>query len=196
MGNIYLWFQKSWVHLSLQKAAWYVQPESISKPGFKSSYTAHFHVVGFHDSLSLLKPPGRLTEGTDCSLCRVKDVREKISIDTHNHFIFFLHFFIVVWLQLSPFFPITLLHPTHPHLPHSILPLHCLYPWVLYACPWWPFHFFPLLLHSILPSCYWRLVLYFSVSHYILLACLFCWLSSTYRWDHMVCFFHHLPYFT
>ena len=49
---------------------------------------------------------------------------------------------------------------------------------------------------SSLPSCYCQFVLYFNVSGYILLACLFCWLGSTYRWDHMVFVFHCLAYFT
>ena len=45
----------------------------------------------------------------------------------------FSFFFIVVQLQLFPFPPITLLHPTHSHRPHSILPPPCwLCPWVLY----------------------------------------------------------------
>ena len=34
------------------------------------------------------------------------------------------------------------------------------------------------------------------VSGYILLACLFCWLVSTYRGDHMIYVFHLLAYFT
>ena len=36
----------------------------------------------------------------------------------------------------------------------------------------------------------------FSVSGSILLMCLFCWLASTYGWDHVVFVFHHLAYFT
>ena len=36
----------------------------------------------------------------------------------------------------------------------------------------------------------------FPVSDYIVLACLFCWLGSTYKWDHMVFLFHHLACFT
>ena len=38
--------------------------------------------------------------------------------------------------------------------------------------------------------------LYFIVSGSILLISLFCWLGSTYRWDHMVFVFHCLAYFT
>ena len=36
----------------------------------------------------------------------------------------------------------------------------------------------------------------FNVCGYILLACLFCWLGSIYRWDHVVFVFHFLAYFT
>ena len=43
------------------------------------------------------------------------------------------HFF-MVQLQLSPFPPTTLPCPTHPHLLHSVLPLHWCCPWVLYTC--------------------------------------------------------------
>ena len=41
-----------------------------------------------------------------------------------------------------------------------------------------------------------QFVLYFHISGSILLACLFCCLGSTYRWDHMVFVFHQLAYFT
>ena len=37
---------------------------------------------------------------------------------------------------------------------------------------------------------------FISTSSYILLACLFCWLGSTYRWDHTIFVFNHLAYFT
>ena len=49
---------------------------------------------------------------------------------------------------------------------------------------------------SYLPSGYCHFVVNFNVSGYILLACLFCWLDSTYMWDHIVFVFHHLAYFT
>ena len=83
--------------------------------------------------------------------------------------------------------------------PHSVSlpPPHCPCPWVLYTCSLtWPFPIFPLLPPSPNPSGHCQFVLYFHVSGYILLACLFCWLGSTYRWDHMVFVFHHLAYFT
>ena len=59
---------------------------------------------------------------------------------------------------------------------------------------------FPLLSPSTLPFRYCQFVLYFHVSGYILLAHLFCWLGSTYRWDRMVkinmyvlkCLFNHV----
>ena len=37
-------------------------------------------------------------------------------------------------------------------------------------------------------------VLNFQFSGSILLSCLFCWLGSTYRWDHMVFIFHHMVF--
>ena len=49
--------------------------------------------------------------------------------------VFFFPLFIVAQLQLSPFPSITLPCPTHPRLPHSILPAPCCpCPWVLYMC--------------------------------------------------------------
>ena len=62
--------------------------------------------------------------------------------------------------------------------------------------PWRSFPFFSPLFPSPLPSAYCQFVLYFHVSGSILLACLFCWLGSTYRWDYMVFIFHQLAYFT
>ena len=101
-------------------------------------------------------------------------------------------------LQLFHIFPIALLCLLHPSpLPHSILP-----PTVVFAhgsfitVPWWPFSFFSQLSPLPLPSGYCQFVLNFNVSGYILLAYLFCWLGSTYTWDHMVFIFHHLAYFT
>ena len=52
--------------------------------------------------------------------------------------------------------------------------------------PWWPFPYYPLLSLSPLLSGYWQFVLYFNVSGCILIAFLFHWLGSTYRWGHMV----------
>ena len=88
--------------------------------------------------------------------------------------------------------------PYPPPLPHSILPLPlCLCLCVLYTCSFtWPFPFFPLLCPSHLPCGHCQFVLYFHAFGLILLTCLFCWLGSTYRWDHMVFVFHCLAYFT
>ena len=62
--------------------------------------------------------------------------------------------------------------------------------------PWQPFPFFPPLPSFSLPSGLCQFVLHFSVFGFILLICLFCWLGSTYRWDHMVFIFHPVAYFT
>ena len=100
-------------------------------------------------------------------------------------------FFIVVQVQLSPFSPHYSPHPSHPHFPPLILPPFC-----FVHVPENPFPFLPPIISSHLPSGYCQLVLNFKVSGFILLACLFCWLGSSYRWDHMVFVFHHLGYFT
>ena len=83
-----------------------------------------------------------------------------------------------------------------PH--HSQSPLHCLCPWVIHTCSLTrPFPFFPPYPspHS---SPLWSLSVcsLFPCPRSILLICLFCWLGSTYRWDHMVSVLHRLAYFT
>ena len=94
---------------------------------------------------------------------------------------FTLFFFIVVQVQLSPFSP----HCSPSGFVHVSF---------IHVC-WWPCPFIPLLSLPPCPgSC--QFVLYFNVSDYILLTCLFCSLGSTYRWDHIVFVFHHLAYFT
>ena len=112
----------------------------------------------------------------------------------YNECLYFL--FIVVQVQLSPFschhFP-----PPHPPPPPTLNPspfgfVHGSFTHV----PWRPFSFIPMLSPSPLPSGYYQFVLYFNVPGYIFLACLFCWLGSTDRWDHMVFVFHRLGYFT
>ena len=60
----------------------------------------------------------------------------------------------------------------------------------------WLFLLIPPLPPSPLSSGHCQFVLYFHISGSILLACLFCWLGFTYRWDHMVFAFHCLAYFT
>ena len=92
-----------------------------------------------------------------------------------------LHFHSTMPPLLSPphLPPLNLLHPfgfvhvSFIHVP-DLPPLHHL-----------------LLSLSLLLSDYCQIVLYFNVSGYILLASLFCWLSSTYRWGHMVFVFHN-----
>ena len=98
----------------------------------------------------------------------------------------------VVSISLPPFS----LHPTHPYFPHSILlPFGFVHGSFIYI-PSQSFPFFPLLSPSPQPSSYSQFVLYFNVSDYVLFACLFCSLGSTYRWDHTLFVFQCLAYFT
>ena len=104
------------------------------------------------------------------------------------------------------------------HLPLRILPCSGFAHGFFIHLPWGPFPFFPplspspvwLLSVCSLFHCLWfyfaclfvlfisycQFVLYFIVSGSILLACLFCSLGSTYRWDHMLFVFYLLAYFT
>ena len=92
--------------------------------------------------------------------------------------ILYIFKFFTVQLHLSPFLPITLPHPTHLHLPHSILPLHhCPFPWVLYTWSLMTLPSFPPIIPSHHPSGYCQFVLYFNVSRYILLACFVDWVT-------------------
>ena len=94
---------------------------------------------------------------------------------SNPHFIdkkIFSLFKIVVQLQLSPFpTPTNPHHPTHPHLPPSILPLLWLSPCVLYTCALMILPHFPC---YPLPTLLWVLSVcsLFQCSDYILLACL------------------------
>ena len=83
--------------------------------------------------------------------------------------------------------------PPHPLSPLTFnLSLHVVFVHESFICvSWWPFPFLPPLF-SPLPSGDCQFVLYFYVSGSLLLTFLFCWLGSTYRWDHMV-FVPHLP---
>ena len=98
---------------------------------------------------------------------------------------------------LVPIFP-PLLSPAlpTPHPPTFNPSLQVVCPRVLYACSLTIL----LLLSPIIPfpqpSGYCQFVLYFHVSGSILLAFFFCWLGSTFRWDHMVFVFHCVTYFT
>ena len=73
--------------------------------------------------------------------------------------------------------------PIYPHLPPWTNPLW-LCPCVLYTCSLIALPLFSPIIP--LPSGYCQFVVYFNVSGYILLACLFCWLGSAYRWDHIL----------
>ena len=88
------------------------------------------------------------------------------------------------------------LSPAPPPLPLTLNPTHLwLWPWVLHSCSFMTLSLLSLFIP--LPSPLGSLsVLYFIASYYILLAYLFCWLGSTYRWDHMVFVPHRLAYFT
>ena len=111
----------------------------------------------------------------------------------------FCLFVLVLFNYSCPHFPLWLLSClsySPPHLPHSILPHPVVFVHASIIHVPWPFLVFNLLSSSPLPSGYYQFVLYFNVSGYILLTCLFCWLGSTYRWDHMIFVFHCLAYFT
>ena len=110
-------------------------------------------------------------------------------------FIYFILFYFLsfVQYQLSPFSPHHSLLPYPPSPPtFSPPPLVVFLHGSFIHVPWWPFHFFALLSASFLPSGYCQFVLYFHFSGYILLACSFCCLGSTCRWDHMVFVFNQL----
>ena len=95
-------------------------------------------------------------------------------------------------LHFSPTTP-----PTQSVPPPTLDPtLLCLYPCVLYTCSLTALTPSPPIIPSYLTSDHCQSVLNFNVSGYILLACLFCCLSSSYRWDCMVFVFHHMAYFT
>ena len=84
-----------------------------------------------------------------------------------------VYFFIVVQVKLSPFDPHHL-QPLQPY-PHLTLDptLHWLYPCLLYTCYLMTIPPFAPVITSHHPSGYCQFVLYFSVSGYILLICLF-----------------------
>ena len=113
-----------------------------------------------------------------------------------DFFLFVVFFYLLFFINSYPtFFPIAELYPVAPT--HIVSHSHFLSPWVLYLCSFaCPFSLFSSLSPSLLPSGHCQFVLYFQVSGSILLICLFCWLGSTYRWDHMVFVFYLLAYFT
>ena len=106
----------------------------------------------------------------------------------------FIYLFTVVQVQLSPFSwpplsPTSTTPTSHP----TSYPSLALSMGLIYMFLDDPSSSFP---HYPLPLGYCQFVLYFNVFHYILLTCLFWWLDSTYRWDHMLFIFHRLAYFT
>ena len=119
--------------------------------------------------------------------------------------------FIYLFLLLfsCPHFPLTTLPcPIHPHLPHSILPpplalsMDPLYMFLDDRSPsflCYPSPTSPLVTVSLF-LCLYVFIFYvsslFLCLWYILLTCLFSWLGSTYRWNHMAFVFHCLAYFT
>ena len=112
--------------------------------------------------------------------------------------IFFLSFFLsVVQVQLSPFSP----HhspPPQPSPPSTLKPtpfgfFHVSFVYV----PWWTFpYFLPLSLSPTPLVTVSLLFISMSLVIFSLLICLFSWLGSTYRWDHIVFVIHCLAYFT
>ena len=98
---------------------------------------------------------------------------DEISNTYNVVYVFFLTFFIVVPVQLSPSFP----HHSHPPQPSPLPTLDPTFLWfcpcVLYSCSWKPFSLFPRYAH---PPPLWLLTVFlnFTVSGSILLACLFC----------------------
>ena len=105
-------------------------------------------------------------------------------------------FWLLFHYSCPHFSPITLPCPTFPHFLHSILSYPVVFAHMSFIQVPWLFPFFPPLPPSPLPSGHCQFVLYFHVSVSILLTCLFCWLGSTYSWDHMVFVFRPLVYFT
>ena len=100
-------------------------------------------------------------------------------------FIFYCCSSTVVSIFLPPLSPT---QPTPTSQPQSF-PLLALSMGPLYMFPDDPSPSFPH--YHPFPTPLVTVSLFFIVSGYTLLACLFCWLGSIYRWDHMVFFFHY-----
>ena len=112
--------------------------------------------------------------------CSVKTYGCFLSFPTFSpHYLLdhFSYFFIVVQVQLCPFSPHHSSHPTHPYSPPLNSPLW-LCPYVLHTCSLMLLPHYSLLYLSLLPSDYCQIVLYFNVSGFVLLACLFCGLGE------------------
>ena len=112
----------------------------------------------------------------------------------HYFSVLFKIFLLLFNYSCPSFPPITLPCSTHP-LPSTFSPPHLFVHGSFIHVPWLD-HSPSFLHYPSLPSGHCQFVLYFHVSVSVFLACLFCWLGSTYRWDHMLFVFHWLAYFT
>ena len=111
-------------------------------------------------------------------------------VNQNNFFSFFFYrcSSTVVSIFPSPSYPTPLTPTSYPHLTTFWLFPCVLYTYSLMNLP---------LISPVIPLPPPLLFgLYFNVSSCILLAYLFCWLGSTYKWDHMVFVFPLLAYFT
>ena len=111
------------------------------------------------------------------------------------YFVWYYYIFLLLFKYSCLHFPPPLPQP-HPSPSHPL----SYAPLALSMCPLCMLfaELSPFLPHYPLPlsSGYCQFVLNFNVSGYILLVCLFCWLGSTYRSDHLVFVFHCLAHFT
>ena len=173
-----------------------VKVSSLSTGLFKSSISL-LNEIGHY-----LKRKTTLNDGLNiCTFLKIWIAASQIhtaaiAFPCSQSFKLLFNFLTVVQVQLSTFSPN---HSPPPHwsLPPTLDPTPFSFVHVSFIhVPWRPFPYFPPLSLSPLPSGYCQFVLYFKVSGCILLACLFCWLGSTYGWDQMVFVFHHLAYFT
>ena len=121
---------------------------------------------------------------------------KKLKISQYSFKSFFNHYLLLFKYSCLHFPTTTIPGPTHPHLPPSILLPFGFVHGSFKHVPWQPFSFILPLSPTTVHSGYYQFVLYFSVYGGISLACLFCWLGSTYRWDYVVLVFYCLAYFT
>ena len=95
-------------------------------------------------------------------------------------------FLLLFYYSCPNFSPFALLCPAYSPS-HSQSPHCCPCPWVIHTCSLTSsFLFFPPLCPFRFPSDHCQCVPCFYASGSILLVRLFCWLDSTYKWDHMV----------
>ena len=156
--------------------------------------------IGLHNSLIRISNTRmNQNEGKNVWSCTFQSGDQRLLFFTFFFFFFTfffnLNYFFLLLFKYSclHFLPTTL--PHHLHLPPSILPPFGFVYGSFIHVPWWPFPFFPL--HTPLSPPLWLLsTCCLFQSLWLYFACLFCWLGSTYRWDHMVFVFHRLTYFT